>query len=109
MPQAVKLANDLLRTRIKKAGYYEAATTPGLWRHKWCPIIFGLIVDNFGIEYVGERHSQHLLHTLQEHYTITTYWEGKKFAGVDLDWKYSDTNSQRKCRLSTEGYIEFFF
>ena len=29
-----QIANDLLRTRLDKAGYYEAATTPGLWSHK---------------------------------------------------------------------------
>ena len=30
LPQSGRLANDLLRTRIEKADYYEAATTPGL-------------------------------------------------------------------------------
>ena len=30
LPQSGQLANDLLRTRIDKTGYYEAATTPGL-------------------------------------------------------------------------------
>ena len=49
LPQSGRLANDLLRTCIEKAGYYEAATTPGLWRHKWLPIQFVLMVDDFGI------------------------------------------------------------
>ena len=31
LPQSGRLANDLLRTRLEKADYYEAATTPGLW------------------------------------------------------------------------------
>ena len=35
-------------------------------------VLFSLIVDNFGIEYVEERHAKHLLATLKEHYTITT-------------------------------------
>jgi hypothetical protein len=34
LPQAGILANDLLRTHLKAEGYYEAATTLGLWRHK---------------------------------------------------------------------------
>ena len=51
--QSGKFSNDLLRTRLNKAGYSEAATTPGLWKHTWCPIQFCLIVDYFGIEYVG--------------------------------------------------------
>ena len=40
LPQSVRIANDLLRTRTEKAGYYEAATTPVLWSHKWIPIQF---------------------------------------------------------------------
>ena len=35
LPQSGRLANDLLRTRLKKSGYYEAATTLVLWCHKW--------------------------------------------------------------------------
>ena len=53
LPQSGKLANGLLRTHLNKSGYYEAATTPGLWKHTWRPIQFCLIVDDFGIEYVG--------------------------------------------------------
>ena len=52
LPQSGRLANDLLHTRLEKAGYYDTATTPGLWCHKWLPIQFVLLVDNFGIEYV---------------------------------------------------------
>ena len=96
LTQAEKSTNDILRVRLKKTGYYKGTTTPGLWRQKWRPIIFGLMVDNFGIEYVGKRHAHHLLHTLHDHYTINTYWEGGNFAGVDLDWTYSDKHSQRK-------------
>ena len=34
LPQAGMLANNLLRTRLNNAVYYETTTTPGLWRHK---------------------------------------------------------------------------
>ena len=43
------LDNDLLHKRLNNNGYYETATTPGFWRHKWRPIIFVLIVDDFVI------------------------------------------------------------
>ena len=49
LPQSGKLSNDLLRTRLNKAGYSEAATTPGLRKHTWIPIQFFPIVDDFGI------------------------------------------------------------
>ena len=44
------LSNKLLEERLNKAGYYQCPTTPGLLRPKWLPILFCLIVDNFGIE-----------------------------------------------------------
>ena len=58
--QSKKLVNDLLRTRLEKANYYKAATTPRLWKHKWRPIQLVLIVDDFGVEYVGKQHAHHL-------------------------------------------------
>jgi hypothetical protein len=45
LKQAGKLANDLLTERLTTHGYYQCATTPGLWQHKWCPITFVLIVE----------------------------------------------------------------
>ena len=54
------LANIQLRERLEKEGYYESRTTPGLWRHKWRPIQFFLVVDDFGVEYVGKQHAYHL-------------------------------------------------
>ena len=38
LPQSGIIANDLLCMQLEKAGYYEAETTPGLWRHIWRPI-----------------------------------------------------------------------
>ena len=75
--QPGRLANDLLCICLNKARYYEDATTPGLWSHKWRPVQFVLLVDNFGIEYVGKEHTLHLLKTLELKYEIATDWEGK--------------------------------
>ena len=101
LKQSGKLANDLLTERLNKHGYYQCATTPGLWRHKWRSIMFVLIVDDFGIEYCEQRHADHLLQALQETYKVTTDWTGSKFAGIDLTWNYK----QRTCRLTMNGYI----
>ena len=60
------LSNKLLEKRLNKGGYYQCITTPGLWRHKWHPILFCLIVDDSGIEYVGKRHA-----ILLEYYELT--------------------------------------
>jgi hypothetical protein len=40
LPQAGILANNLLHCQLEEEGYYEAHSTPGLWRHKWRPIQF---------------------------------------------------------------------
>ena len=69
--QSGKLANDLLRTRLNKLGYFEAATTPGICRHTWRPIKCCLIVDDFRIEYVGKKHVHPLSQALQEYYEIS--------------------------------------
>ena len=53
LPQSGKIANAILRKRIANHGYYKCTTTPGLWHHNWLPITFVLLVDDFGVEYVG--------------------------------------------------------
>ena len=76
LPQSGIIANNLLRPRLEKEGYYETATTPGLWRHKWCTIMFCIIVDNFGVKYVGKQHVDHLVTVLKKYNNITEYWTG---------------------------------
>ena len=60
LPQAGKLANYLLCKSLNKASYYEAATTPRLWHHKWLPILVVLIIHDFGIECLGDCHTYHM-------------------------------------------------
>ena len=83
-PQSGKLANDPLQKRLNKAGYFEAATTPGLWKHKCQPIQFCLVVDDFRIQYVEENHTLYLKPTLLEYYKFTEDWEGNKLEGLVL-------------------------
>ena len=60
LPQPGILVNKLLKERLDKHGYYQCTTNPGLWRHKWIPIFFSLIADDFGVEYSCNRRSHHL-------------------------------------------------
>ena len=59
LPQAGILANKLLRKRLLPHGYCECSNTPGPWKHKTRPISFMLVVDNFGVKYVGKEHVDH--------------------------------------------------
>ena len=106
LPQSGRIANDLLRMRLKKSGYYKASTTPGLWRHKWYPIQFVLIVDNFGIEYIEKQHALHLLKILEQNYEITANREGKRLSVIYLLWNYDEQHVKRTCRTSMNGYID---
>jgi hypothetical protein len=78
----------------------QCECTPGLWCHKWRPIVFTLIVDDFGVEYEGEVHAIHLRDTIKEHYNITENWKGDLYSGINLEWNYT----ARTCWLSMEDY-----
>ena len=65
-----------------------------------------LLVDDFGVEYVGERHARHLQMAMEENYEITMDWEGKKYAGIYIKWDYALIYKKRKTHLSMEDYIE---
>ena len=102
LPQSGILAQNLLAERLDKKGYYQCECTPGLWRHRWRPIMFTLIVDDFGVEYVGDHHAHHLRDTIKEFYDLTENWKGDLYAGINLTWDYT----KRTCRLSMEDYID---
>ena len=70
LPQAGILANKLLKERLLQNDYFEVPHTPGIFRHKTRPVWFTLVVDDFGIKYVGKEHAQHLLNVLKEFYEI---------------------------------------
>ena len=88
-PQAGILANNLLCTRLETNGYYETPTTPGLWKHKWRPIQFCLLVDDFRVEYVGIEHFNHLLNLLQKYHGVQVNMAGDKFSGMTIKWDYT--------------------
>ena len=80
MPQAGKIAHELLKNRPAKAGYHPTQFNPGLWKHVWRPITFALIVDDFGIKFEGENQNNHLVSALKKYYDITVDWKGELFA-----------------------------
>jgi hypothetical protein len=76
LPQAGILANKLLRKRLAPHGYYECINTPGLWRHEWRPIMFTLVVHDFGVKDVGKEHADHLMASLKMKYKLVKDWDG---------------------------------
>ena len=100
LPQAGILANNLLTERLARRGYYQCRHTPGLWRHKWRPILFSLVVDDFGIKYVGKEHADHLVDSIEAHYGLEKDWDRALYCGITLTWDYIN----RTVDLSMSGY-----
>ena len=116
LPQAGILANQQLRERLAPAGYYEVAHTPGLWRHVTRPVQFTLVVDDFGVKYVGRQHALHLITALKtdhkktgDAYEVEVDWKGDLFCGITLDWHYGTGDPSdrlgRYLNISMEKYI----
>ena len=65
LPHAGALANKQLKKFLAPDGYYEFVHTPEIWRQSTIPIQFSLVVDDFGVKYIGKQHVEHLVHCLQ--------------------------------------------
>jgi hypothetical protein len=102
LPQAGIIAQELLAKQLKEHGYSQSKTTPGLWKHEWQPITFSLVVDGFGVKYVGEEHTQHLLQTIQKYYQCSVEKEGERYCGLTIKWDYQG----KHVHLSMPAYIE---
>ena len=70
LPQVGLLAQQLLEKRLEKHGYTQSKQTPGLWKHEWRPICFSLVVDDFGVKYVGEAYLLKRLRYAKSHEII---------------------------------------
>ena len=103
LPQAGRISNDALIPILANAGYHQSKIIHGLFKHETRPIAFALVVDDFGIKYVGKEHADHLFQTLTNaEYKITIDWEGTTFCGLHLKWDYQ----HRTCDLSMPGYVQ---
>ena len=103
LPQAGMLAHRKLAKILTDADFYCAEHTPGLWKHRTRPIQFSLVVDDFGVKYVGKEHADFLLNTLHNaNYKTTVDWNGSLFCGISIEWNYAT----RKCWLSMPNYIK---
>ena len=86
LSQAGIIAQQLLEERLEKDGYRQSKTTPGLWQHDTHPISFSLIVNDFGVKYVGEENAQHLLDIVQKYYKRSCNWKGEQYCRLTIKW-----------------------
>ena len=90
LPQSGVLANKLLEKRLEKHDYCKVDHTPGLFTHKTRPIWFTLVVDDFGVKYIGRQHAEHLMGILKQHYDTEKDWKGELYCGITLKWNYAE-------------------
>ena len=50
---------------------------------------------------MGKEHAIHLKNTIEENYTVTTEWDGRRYIGITLDWDYK----RRQVHLSMPNYV----
>jgi hypothetical protein len=93
LPQAGTIAQQLLEKQLQQHGYRQSATTPDLWKHNTQPISFTLVVNNFGVKYMGKENAQHLLDTMQQFYKCLCNWFGKQYCGLTIKWDYNRQKS----------------
>ena len=74
LPHAGIIAQTMLEERLEKHGYRQSDKTPGFWKHDTQPMSFTLIVDEFGVKYVGKKHANYLINVLKKHYTVAEDW-----------------------------------
>ena len=101
LPQAGRMAYKKLVKHLASYGYFPTGHTPGLFKHLTRPVLFCLVVDDFGAKIVGRHHGQHLIDCLKNHYDITIDWDGSIFCGVHLTWDYE----KRTCDLHMPNYV----
>ncbi|KAL7480307.1 hypothetical protein ACHAW6_006005, partial [Cyclotella cf. meneghiniana] len=74
LPHAGLIANALLKKRLNKHSYRQSKLVQGLWMHDWHPFWFTLVVDDFGVKYVGKEHAMHLKTVIESYYPLSTDW-----------------------------------
>ena len=63
--QVGRISNKRLTKHLQKHGYAPCPRTPALWRHNTLPIVFTLVVDDFGVKYTGKHNADHLINALR--------------------------------------------
>ena len=75
----------------------------GLWKHSHRPVWFTLVVDDFGVKYIGKEHAEHLFRALKNYYNkVTIDWKGALYCGITLEWNYQE----KWVNLSIPNYID---
>ena len=76
-----------MRKQLEDEGSYGAKTTPGLWRHNWCSVMFCLIVDDCGVDYV-KKNMPNIFQMFSNNTTPFQRTRKVKKSDIDQNWYY---------------------
>ena len=89
LPQKGLMAKDILEKGLNKRDYQQIKLVPSICKHDWSTVQFTLVVDDFGVNYVGKEHALHRKHIIEENYTVTSEWDGRRYIVITLNWEYN--------------------
>ena len=91
LPQAGILANKQLRKKLKPSVYYLVAHTPDLWRNLTQLVHVLLVVDDFGVKYLGKENSNRILEAIKKADSIVALdWERSLQYRIILEWNFKE-------------------
>ena len=61
LKHAGRIANEGLKAHLAHFRFSLVPGTPALWKHTINIINFSLVVDNFGVNYIGKENADHLI------------------------------------------------
>ena len=87
LPQAGNTENDLLTECLAPKGYFRCThTQTRTMDKKWHPIFLPLVIDNFGVKYVGKEHPKHLIPSIRELFPVAEARNRRLYCGIKLKW-----------------------
>ena len=72
LPQDGFLANKFHEKCFNPHGYQQSKIVSGIWKHDWQSVQLALVLDNFGVKYVGKDHVINFAQAIGKHYKYTT-------------------------------------
>jgi hypothetical protein len=84
LPQAGRLASDRLINFLAPHGCTPVPITSGLWTHSTRPLVFTLVVDDFGTKHIDKADADHLLETSRLLCKASVDWDAKQHCGLTL-------------------------
>ncbi len=61
-----------------------------------------LVINNFGVKYMGKEHADHLIKCSKEKYKLTEDWAGDLYCSISLTWDYA----AQTLHISMQGHIK---